>query len=453
MTQNPNTLACPKMIFVLNPYDSVLDLADRDDRKLFTEGCKGLKENDVFDGKKQNYGNFVKLIEGELLDTRTMEALEIHTNWRDGGDTDAAKRIPLADKKINTFGSNKATKENVTAYCDLVWEDTDFGADTPRYFKEFATAPTDKASLDTLRNHQRQKHVMLGKKIWNSLSSNFKIEITGSKSEFQRMNEIDGVLLWDFIRRRTNPTTTVGASKLKDDIENVKLEKFDQDVIKYNTWFVDTRIAIIKEEGTGYNEYLRSLFRAYLTCVNEEFLEAIKEERRKWIQGKLSEKYSFRDLLDLGRVTYNNLLDEDSWNKVSKKKGKEEDKNFLALATEMMKKMSNMKGSANGAKNGGERTYRPWRFDNPDNKETMEVRGSTMKWCKNDCHPRPMWCGRKNCMNRSEYAAEWKKKNEAKKKDGPKEDFSSSEFKIALAAMTSPEDFAVLQEQFGSLKE
>ena len=64
-----------------------------------------------------------------------------------------------------------------------------------------------------------------------------------------------------------------------------------------------------------------------------------------------------------------------------------------------------------------------------------------------------MWCGRKNCMNRSEYAAEWKKKNEAKKKDGPKEDFSSSEFKIALAAMTSPEDFAVLQEQFGSLKE
>ena len=76
-----------------------------------------------------------------------------------------------------------------------------------------------------------------------------------------------------------------------------------------------------------------------------------------------------------------------------------------------------------------------------------------MKWCKNDCHPRPMWCGRKNCMNRAEYAAEWKKKNETKKKDEHNNDFSSSEFKIALAAMTSADDFAALQEQFGSLKE
>ena len=76
-----------------------------------------------------------------------------------------------------------------------------------------------------------------------------------------------------------------------------------------------------------------------------------------------------------------------------------------------------------------------------------------MKWCKNDCHPRPMWCGRKNCMNKADYSAHWKKKNEAKKKDASKEDFSSSEFKIALAAMTSPEDFAALQEQFSSLKD
>ena len=79
-----------------------------------------------------------------------------------------------------------------------------------------------------------------------------------------------------------------------------------------------------------------------------------------------------------------------------------------------------------------------------------------MKWCKNDCHSKPMWCGRKNCLNRADYSAEWRKRK-AEKGNGeekPNEDEkSSSEFKIALAAMTSAEDFAALQEQFASLKE
>ena len=55
-------------------------------------------------------------------------------------------------------------------------------------------------------------------------------------------------------------------------------------------------------------------------------------------------------------------------------------------------------------------------------------------------------------MNRSEYSAAWKKKNESKESENTYEG-SSSEFKIALAAMTSPEDFAALQEQFDQLKD
>ena len=74
-----------------------------------------------------------------------------------------------------------------------------------------------------------------------------------------------------------------------------------------------------------------------------------------------------------------------------------------------------------------------------------------MKWCKNDCHAKPMWCGRKNCLNRADYSKEWGKNNEVKEtKDDNASD--NSEFKIALAAMTSPEDFAALQEQFEELK-
>ena len=49
--------------FLLNPYDITLNLADKDDWKLFKEGSKGLKDKDIFDSKNVSYGNFVKLIE------------------------------------------------------------------------------------------------------------------------------------------------------------------------------------------------------------------------------------------------------------------------------------------------------------------------------------------------------------------------------------------------------
>ena len=50
-------------MFILNPYEVSLDLSDKDDRKLFKEGSKGLKEEELFDGKKQNFSTFMKLIE------------------------------------------------------------------------------------------------------------------------------------------------------------------------------------------------------------------------------------------------------------------------------------------------------------------------------------------------------------------------------------------------------
>ena len=99
---------------------------------------------------------------------------------------------------------------------------------------------------------------MLGKKIWASLTSDFKVEIKGDQEKFKVGREYDGTKLWDYIRRRVNPTTTVGAAKFKDAIENSKLSDHGNDVIKYNTWFEDMEKLIVKDEGEGlYNEYLR----------------------------------------------------------------------------------------------------------------------------------------------------------------------------------------------------
>ena len=48
--------------FLLNPYEADLNLNDKDDRKLFSEASKGLKEGNLFDGKRETFSTFSKLI-------------------------------------------------------------------------------------------------------------------------------------------------------------------------------------------------------------------------------------------------------------------------------------------------------------------------------------------------------------------------------------------------------
>ena len=90
---------------------------------------------------------------------------------------------------------------------------------------------------------------------------------------------------------------------------------------------------IFKEEGEGYNNYIFLLFRAYCTCSNENFTDEIEAERRCWIQGKLKDTFSVLDLMDLIRLTYNNSIEDDSWQNNKKAVGKQKDNNYLALST------------------------------------------------------------------------------------------------------------------------
>lgn len=69
------------MTFITNSYDTTLDLRNREDRKLFQEGLKGLKEDDKFPRKKVKYSTFVKLMEKSFDDVRVISALTIPTSW------------------------------------------------------------------------------------------------------------------------------------------------------------------------------------------------------------------------------------------------------------------------------------------------------------------------------------------------------------------------------------
>ena len=181
--------------------------------------------------------------------------------------------------------------------------------------------------------------------------------------------------------------------------------------------------------------------------------------------------YCYLDLIELGRLAYNNLIKDESW--IKKEDKQEQEKNYLALVTQLMSKFASGNYETDARKSvGRDRSnnrdnrekvplaYLPWRYETPDNVASKDVRGTTMKWCRNDCHNRPTWCGRKNYINRAYYATAMQKKRDNKDSGNSSATPSdnsrpnvSKDFKIALAALTSAEDYASLEEQFFQLKE
>ena len=90
------------MAFLLNPYEADLDLSDKEDRKLFAEASKGLKDGNLFDGKRENFSTFSKLIEKEFHNVRIMQCLNIPTLWNVGAGT-VGKDEPQSLKGWLTF--------------------------------------------------------------------------------------------------------------------------------------------------------------------------------------------------------------------------------------------------------------------------------------------------------------------------------------------------------------
>eukprot|EP00957_Ditylum_brightwellii_P010736 813487-Ditylum_brightwellii.AAC.1 len=99
--------------------------------------------------------------------------------------------------------------------------------------------------------------------------------------------------------------------------------------------------------------------------------------------------------------------------------------------------------------NGRGRVIPNWRFNNPDRKKEMSKNNTNFKWCTNDCHAKSMWCTCNPCYNRANLKEKMRKKKEEKESKGSEKKYQpSKDFKIALSAMLSDEDFKMLDSQF-----
>ena len=87
--------------------------------------------------------------------------------------------------------------------------------------------------------------------------------------------KLDGfVMLW-LISKNNNPTNQVGISNLKDTIGQSKLHKSSNNVVLMLDR-MQKNLEDIQDHGSTYDDYLRHMFRALITCINvvsREFTE------------------------------------------------------------------------------------------------------------------------------------------------------------------------------------
>eukprot|EP00957_Ditylum_brightwellii_P140813 10726390-Ditylum_brightwellii.AAC.1 len=150
---------------------------------------------------------------------------------------------------------------------------------------------------------------------------------------------------------------------------------------------------------------------------------------------------------------YNNKKSLREWktkNILAKKRTKDNTK-YLALLTQMVA-IAKLFGGAKPTKSDGRdgkgtprEVYSSWRYQNPDSKETVRKGNCMLKWCTNNCHACPMWCGQNNCLPCKEYQ---KKREEEGKGGAGNAQKKRYIFKVALFALLSDNVFKSNEEQF-----
>ena len=86
------------MSFILNPYNRTLDISTKEGLQLYINAKKGIEKEDRFDGTKDKYSKFVKLMGKAFKTYQMMGIFKLPTKWEAGDPTN-----PSNEGTINLF--------------------------------------------------------------------------------------------------------------------------------------------------------------------------------------------------------------------------------------------------------------------------------------------------------------------------------------------------------------
>ena len=176
---------------------------------------------------------------------------------------------------------------------------------------------------------------------------------------------------------------------IKERFYELSLKKYKWNVQALNQ-DVREKLADLIAAGSAADEtdILISLFQAYKTATNEEFLHAIDYWKNEWNSGSLS---SAEQLVDRADKKYVELRDLNTWGKRSDK-----DDQIIALTTQIGSlKRGGSTGTSHGAKATGhsgkgdqnKRKGPKWKYNrSASSTNELKKNGKTYRWCTGPGH-------------------------------------------------------------------
>ena len=130
--------------------------------------------------------------------------------------------------------------------------------------------------------------------------------------------------------------TKILVANFKDAIKKAEMSKFDQDIKRFDTWFLDKQSNTVKEVGeAGCTEYMGCLFKTYHIYTDKQFRTLIAKQRRKWMMDKLPSSYNYSNLIDFTTKTIDNQVALKEW--TGSKEGNKEKKPVVLLTNDFNK--------------------------------------------------------------------------------------------------------------------
>ena len=201
-----------------------------------------------------------------------------------------------------------------------------------------------------------------------------------------RLDQIrqDGPLLLKFVLDDTFVASQASTFTIKEKFYDLNLKKYKGNVQSLNQDVREKQVDLIAAgHESDQTDIIISLFRAYATSTNTDFLSAVSHWRNEWNSRVWTTP---EELMRKADAKYSELKDLGTWGKRIK------DDQYVALSARIDELKKSQEGSSQKqdkeSSGPSTRTNAPkWKYDRSlSNKDTYERNGKTYHWCKGPGH-------------------------------------------------------------------
>ena len=375
------------MAFNLNPYNGDINPSTSEGLKLFLKATEEKKEEQKLKISQTNVKNIMSAFESDA---------------RKYGWSSLVHIVPIndaAETKSIIKDCTSVTLSQVKKQARATWGDRTaaFNDEVP---DNLVITEIDPAGEPTDRVHfyRRTRATMIAKRVEGLFDEASMKTLFNKKREFTwtdpatGIEELDGPTMLQIIIQGINPTTRVGVSDYKMEIQNATLPKHNnnvQDMLDY----MEMNYEHILRHNFTHPDYVMHLFNALLTSKNDIFRSMIQREKDKW---ELGEDVLPDSLVDKATTKYNNMVLQKLWNQTDPKDAK-----ILALTTKLELLASAFSTSTSAPepkplkqRNDNNWKPEPWQITNVGPKiDDPNKPGKTLWWCPHHKGRQNKWPG------------------------------------------------------------